>query len=99
MLRQGMRLERLNIGTQISDLSPLAGMPLTFFRCYSIKVTDFSLLKGMPLTQLDFDFKPERDTELIRSLKKLEIINNKPAAEFWKEVERKSAAKKPLAFE
>jgi hypothetical protein len=31
------------------------------------------------------------DTEILRSIKTLEKINNKPAAEFWKEVD----AKKP----
>ena len=41
----------------------------------------------MPLKDLDCDFKPERDTELLRSIKTLETINGKPAAEFWKEVE------------
>jgi hypothetical protein len=43
----------------------------------------------MPLKELFCDFKPERDTEVLRSIKTLETINGKPAGEFWKEVEGK----------
>ena len=45
----------------------------------------------MPLKDLRCDFKPERDAEILRSIKTLETINDKPAEEFWKEVD----AKKP----
>jgi hypothetical protein len=38
----------------------------------------------MPLKALECDFKPERDAALLRSIKTLEKINDKPAAEFWK---------------
>ena len=60
-------------------------------------MTDLSPLKRCP-SRISCDFKPERDTELLRSIKTLETINGKPAAEFWKEVEEKQQAKKPLAF-
>src|SRR5262249_54479205 len=30
---------------------------------------------------------PERDTEVLRSLRELQTINDKPAAEFWKELD------------
>jgi hypothetical protein len=33
------------------------------------------------------DFKPERDPEILRSIKTLATINGKPAKEFWKEVD------------
>ena len=56
------------------------------------KTTDFSLLKGRPLKFLGLDFRPERDAEILRSIKTLETVNDKPAAEFWKEVEQKQAA-------
>jgi len=39
-------------------------------------------VKGMPLTRLHCDFKAERDTEILRSIKTLEKINNKDAKEF-----------------
>jgi hypothetical protein len=34
-------------------------------------------------------FRPERDAEIVRSLTMLQMINDKPAAEFWKEVDGK----------
>jgi hypothetical protein len=70
---------------QVADLSVLAGMPLTYLNCKGTKVPDLSVLKGMPLKQLLCDFKPERDAEILRSIKTLEKINGKPAAEFWKQ--------------
>jgi hypothetical protein len=72
---------------KVSDLSPLKGMPLFSLVCNGTQIVDYSLLKEMPLTELDLDFKPERDTELLRSIKTLEQVNDKPLAEFWKEVE------------
>jgi serine/threonine protein kinase/formylglycine-generating enzyme required for sulfatase activity len=95
----GMPLTGLAVGsTQVSDLSVLEGMPLTDLYCNDAKVTNLSPLKGMSLTFLSCDFKPERDTELLRSIKTLETINNKPAAEFWKEVEEQQKGKK-LGFQ
>lgn len=73
--------------TLVSDLSPIKGMPLTLLYINNTKVSDLSALSDMPLEELGLDFQPERDTELLRSIKTLKIINFKPAAEFWKEVE------------
>ena len=73
--------------TNVADLTPLKDLPLTFLNCGATQVVDLSALQGMPLIHLVCDFKPERDTELLRSIKTLETINNKPAAEFWREVE------------
>jgi hypothetical protein len=52
-------------------------------------VTDLSPLKGMLLKSLGCDFQRERDAALLRSLTTLERINDKPAADFWKEVDGK----------
>jgi serine/threonine protein kinase len=52
------------------------------------KVSDLSPLRRMPLRELECDFRPERDAEILRSIKTLEKINGKPAAEFWKDVEK-----------
>ena len=38
----------------------------------------------MPLKNLWCDFKPERDAAILRSIKTLEKINDKPAAEVLK---------------
>ena len=74
-------------GTLVADLSPLKDMKLTAFRCDRTNVTDLSLLKGMPLKILYCDFVPQRDAELLRSIKTLETINGKDAKQFWKEVD------------
>jgi hypothetical protein len=78
-------LRRLNLmATPVSDLSALERLPLEFLGVNQTKVSDLSPLKGMPLTHIQLDFRAERDAELLRSLKYLEGINDKPAAEFWK---------------
>jgi eukaryotic-like serine/threonine-protein kinase len=87
---EGMPLTGLYLtATEVSDLSPLKGMKLKQLDIRSTRVTDLSLLKGMPLKELGCDFQPERDAEILRSLTTLERINDKPAAEFWTEAERK----------
>jgi len=58
-------------------------------------VSDLSVLKDMPLKELFCDFKPERDADLLRSIKTLATINYQSAAEFWKEVDAKLLEKKP----
>ncbi|HTU21870.1 MAG TPA: protein kinase [Gemmataceae bacterium] len=93
---KGMPLEHLDCRwTKVSDLTPLKGMPLTKLECQDAKVSDLSVLKDLSLKGLWCDFKPERDSAILRSIKTLETINDKPAAEFWKEVDAKAANKKP----
>ena len=85
---EGMALRHLFIqATSITDLSPLKGMPLEILNCSRTQVSDLSPLKGMPLKELWLDFKPEQDTEFLRSIETLQTINGKPAAEFWKQFE------------
>ena len=93
---QNMKLSALRLyDTLVSDLSPLQGMPLTTLDIQRTMVSDSSPIKDLPLKFITLDFKKERDTELLRSIKTLETINDKPFAEFWKE----EAEKKPLFFE
>jgi serine/threonine protein kinase len=93
---KGMKLESLRVwGTQVSDLSPLKDAKLMYLSCKNTQVTDLSVLKQMPLKELRCDFKPERDAEILRSIKTLEKINGKPAKEFWAEVDAKKPEKKP----
>jgi Leucine-rich repeat (LRR) protein len=73
--------------TAVSDLSPLKDMPLSNVRLSGTRVTDLALLKGKPLKELQCDFRCERDAALLRSLTTLEMINSKPVADFWKEVD------------
>ena len=62
-------------------------MQLTHLKYDGTQVTDLSPLRDMPLKKVWVTFKPQRDTQILRSLKTLETINDKPAAEFWKEVD------------
>jgi hypothetical protein len=70
--------------TPVADLSPLRDTKIKTLYIYRTKVMDLSPLKGLPLKQLCFDFRPERDAEVLRSLTGLEQINEMPASEFWK---------------
>jgi hypothetical protein len=75
--------------TGVSDLAPLQGMKLDHFNGGQTKITDFSPLKDMPLNEVQFDINPKRDAAILRSIKTLETINEKPAAEFWKGLDGK----------
>jgi eukaryotic-like serine/threonine-protein kinase len=88
---RGMALEELSVAHcgRVTDLAPLRGMPLQLLWWFGTAVSDLSPLKGMPLKEIYCDFQRERDAELLRSFTTLETINQKPAAEFWKEVDGK----------
>jgi hypothetical protein len=87
---RGMPLEVLTvINTPVRDLSPLKDMALKDVSVDGSRVTDLSPLRGMPLTRIRLTFRPEHDTEIVRSLATLRYINEKPAADFWKEVDGK----------
>jgi tetratricopeptide (TPR) repeat protein/tRNA A-37 threonylcarbamoyl transferase component Bud32 len=83
--------------TEVADLSPLKGMTELFgLNVLSTKVTDFSPLKATPgLKLLWCDFVAERDADVLRAVKSLEQINDKPVVEFWKDVDNKRSEKKP----
>lgn len=66
--------------TKVRDLSPLRGQPLLYtVRIHASQVDDLTPLKDTPLGLLTCDFKPERDTQVLRSIKSLETINGRPA--------------------
>jgi serine/threonine-protein kinase len=77
--------------TPVADLEPLRGMRLTALYCSPTGVKDLSPLEGMLLRQLWCDIRTRRDLELLCSLKTLELLNERPAADVLKE-----AAAKPL---
>ncbi len=82
-----MRLNDLDCSdTKVKDLSPLKDMRLDALWCQETCITDLSPLKGMPLGEIFCDFKAERDTAILRSIKSLQKINDRPAAEFWQAV-------------
>ena len=61
-------------------------MPLKTLVCDKTRVIDVSPLQGLPLESLQFDGERQKDLQVVRSLKTLEQINGKSAAEFWKDV-------------
>jgi serine/threonine protein kinase len=73
-------------GTPVSDLLPLAGTRLQKLWLARTKATDLTPLRALRLTEIECTFQPDRDEKLLRSIKTLTKINDKPAAEFWKSV-------------
>ena len=73
--------------TAVHDLSVLKGMPLLRLDCDHTQVNDLSPIRDSHLKTLGFDFDPQRDSDILRSIKTLEKINGLPVAEFWKQVE------------
>jgi len=74
----------------ISDLTPLRGLELRKLSIEGTRVSDLAILKELPLRDLTLDYRPDHE-ELLRSLKGLEQINGKPAADFWREAEAPAA--------
>src|SRR5262249_21041950 len=74
--------------TPASDLTPLRGLGLTEVSILTIPARDLSPLQGLALKRLRLDYRADRE-EFVRSFKGLETINDKPAADFWKEVNDK----------
>ncbi len=79
-------------GTPVTDLSPLRHRPLKTLDCVGTRVTDLSPLADTPLEELQCDFHPYRDTEVLRSMKKLQWINGVAVKKFWENEERRQAA-------
>jgi serine/threonine protein kinase/formylglycine-generating enzyme required for sulfatase activity len=87
---KGMPLETLaSVNTRIHDLSPLQGMKLKKLHIDRSAVTDLTPLRGMQLEWLDCDFQAERDTEIVKSITTLTLINGKQPDAFWKDAEKK----------
>ena len=74
-------LNELDIsGNAVSDLSVLAGKPLLSLRCIGTRVRDFAPLRDAPLKRLWCDASVLH-TDLVRSWKELEAINDIPIHE------------------
>ncbi len=73
-------------GTEVSDLTPLRSLPLDVLGIRGTRVRDLTPLMRKHIIQLSLDYQPD-DKWLLRSLPWLKVINDKPAAEFWKEVD------------
>jgi eukaryotic-like serine/threonine-protein kinase len=71
----------------VSDLTPLQGLRLKELCVRGTRATDLTPIKEMPLRSLRLDYRADQK-EVLRSLSGLEVINDKPVADFWKEVAR-----------
>jgi hypothetical protein len=74
--------------TSASDLKPLRGLDLKELSILKIPAKDLSPLKELALKSLRLDYRADREV-FVRSFKGLETINDKPVAEFWKDVDGK----------
>ena len=96
---KGMPLKFLSLyGTPVHDLSPIEGMRLETLNSSDTRISDYSVIKSMPLQDLWLNFKPERDSEILRTLKSLKKVNDKSVEEFWAAVDDPRKGRKPLAF-
>jgi Leucine-rich repeat (LRR) protein len=68
----------------ISDLSVVKDLQLDYLQIIRTGVSDLSPLEGMPLKRISIDYHAPRDYRVLRSLPLLEVINERPAAEFWR---------------
>jgi Leucine-rich repeat (LRR) protein len=65
-----MPLGDLNIcETEVTDLSPLAGMKLTSLDISESRVADLTPLRGMPLERLDFGQSLVRDVSVLKGMR------------------------------
>ena len=74
------------MNTEVSDISTLKNMPLKRLSCDRTLVTNLAPLKTLPLIEFCLNLDPQRDSEIVRSIKTLGEINDLPVAEFWKQV-------------
>ena len=71
-------------GSEVSDLSPLSEMRLSFLGLSRTKVSDLSPLRGMPLIYLNCDGTPISDLNPLRgcqSLRTLSIVDTQVSPE------------------
>ena len=82
---KGMSLTELDCANSlVRDLSPLRGMPLLSLNCQNTPVRSLVPLRDMPLRELKCDFRPARDGEVLRSLKSLKELNDRPLPDLRK---------------
>lgn len=74
--------------SSVSDLSPLAEMPLSHLDVSNTPVVDLLPIKQTPLKWIRCSFRPERDADILQSIKSLVTINDMPVDAFWKSVKK-----------
>jgi serine/threonine protein kinase len=72
----------------VTDLTPLRGLGLNVLSIRDTRIQDLTPIEKLPLKRLRLDYRSDREA-FVRSFPGLEFINDKPAAEFWKEISGK----------
>ncbi|HKB42610.1 MAG TPA: leucine-rich repeat domain-containing protein [Gemmataceae bacterium] len=89
LLAEMKSLQRLFLDSlAVTDLTPLRGLGLEELSILNFPATDLSPLKELPLKSLRLDYRADR-AGFVRSFAGLERVNDKPVAEFWKDVDGK----------
>ncbi|EFK95254.1 protein containing Serine/threonine protein kinase // C-type lectin // C-type lectin, partial [sediment metagenome] len=94
----GMPLRELHMNcVKVKDISPLAGMPLRVIGMLDVPVQDLSPLGEC--RELESAVVPVnvKNLDVLKSLPRLKMLNNRTPAEFW--LERESATNKTVAGE
>lgn len=80
---EGMPLRRLEIQeTNVKSIQPIASGALEYLAASQTPITDFSPLQGTPIQEVHLDYMPARDEAVLRSLRTLRTVNNRPLPEF-----------------
>ncbi|MFO0999942.1 MAG: protein kinase [Planctomycetaceae bacterium] len=82
----GMKLIEVTLTSDaVTDLTPLVGMPLEKLSLDATSVTDISPLKDLPLIRISISVAADANLEVLRSIRTLQFINDKPAEQYWSE--------------
>jgi Leucine-rich repeat (LRR) protein len=82
---RGSKLTSLSCpNNSICDLAPLKELPLTYLNINGVKTLDLSPLRDLPLKEIRCYYLPMRDAEILRAIKTLETVNDKPAKDLLK---------------
>jgi serine/threonine protein kinase len=85
----GLKLVDLTlVSGSVTDLTPLVGMPLEKLFLDTTSVTDLSPLTDLPLKRISITAAPDANLEVLRSIRALQFINDKPVEQFWSEFEK-----------
>jgi hypothetical protein len=89
---QGMPLRTLDCnGCYVSDLSPLKGLPLARLTVQvNTSPPGLQPVAGAPLQEIVCHLQPDRDVPILRAIPTLRRINDRPAADVWKEFDEHS---------
>lgn len=92
-------IERLDLmETDVSDLSPLKGMNLSYLRWTDGNISDLTPLEGMHLIELEFAASAiTNGLDMLREMESLVRINQTPAKDFWKQYDSQQAAARKKA--